>query len=200
LFLTGQSGHGATVEARFWLMLDSNSFSSDYIISPLENKTVWTTGPVTHDNYSYALLNIHSSGVPLEDEKTRLNQPGRAHEWKQTVNSMAVIAGDRARIPGGQIGDGYDKIYSIHTSEEDAHWSGGVGRGDGSASFVKEDLQDTKYGLGPEIKADRLFAKEQDPAPKIDTLEHQHESWDDTANALLGYTAVGYEDPDIASE
>ncbi len=198
--LTGRSGHGGTVEARFWLLLDSNMFSGEYAISPAETKTVWTTGQVTSANYSYALLNIHSVKDTPPNDKTRPDQSGRAREWKQTISTQAVLIADRARIPGGHIGDNYDKIYSVHTSEDDAEWAGSVGRGDGSASFDYQDTQDTKYGAAPTIQADRLFSLDQDTAPHIDILTEPNSIWDDKSNALLGYTSVGYEDDDIASD
>ena len=135
---TGASGNGATVEARFWIMLEDNIFSGDYIISPAETKTVWTTGKVTSANYSYAMLNIHDGmTIPVSDsDRVRPNQAGRAREWRISINTQAVLLADRARIPGGKIRNNYDKIYSIHTSEEDEEWAGSVGRGDGKR-FVR---------------------------------------------------------------
>lgn len=199
--LTGRSGHGATVEARFWLLLDNNSFSGEYLISPAETKTAWTTGQVTSANYSYALLNLHSDGGALDSEKTRPDQTGRAREWKTTINTMAVLVADRARIPDGRIGDDYDKIYSIHSEEDSKTWAGSVGRGDGSASFHFVDAHDTKYDGATLIKNDRLFSLDQDSSRNIDVLADPYATtWNDTANALLGYTAVGYEDDDIASD
>ncbi len=193
------TSHGGTVEGRFWLMLDNNNFSGDYIISPAETKTPWTTGEVTSANYSYAMLNIHSDGRTLPDDQTYPDQAGRASAWKQSINPREVLVSARARIPGGKIGNNYDKIYSIHTSEGES-WAGEVGHGDGSTTFEKPSSLDTQYGNGPAIKADRLFAKDQDSIKKIDKLIDPNATWDDTANALLGYTSVGYEDPDIASD
>ena len=196
------TSHGGTVEGRFWLMLDNNNFSGDYIISPAETKTPWTTGPVTSANYSYAMLNIHDGSTSPSSamDKIRPNQIGRARAWKQSINTQAVLVADRARIPGGRIGDSYDKIYSIHTSEDDEEWAGSVGRGDGSAWFEQGSATDTKYGDGSAIEYDRLFAREQTGDRDYDQLIDPGATWDDTANALLGYTSVGYEDPDIASE
>ncbi len=198
--LTGQSGHGATVEARFWLLLDNNSFSGEYLISPAETKTVWTTGQVTSASYSYALLNIHSNGSALDSEKTRPDQSGRAREWKTTINTQAVLVSDRARIPGGRIGDDYDKIYSIHTEEDSKAWAGSVGRGDGSTSFHFVDAHDTKHGSGTPIENDRLFSLDQDSRRNIDVISNPDHIWDVRSNALLGHTSVGYEDDDIASD
>ena len=194
------SKHGGTVEGRFWTLLDNNAFTGEYLISPSETKTAWRTGEVSADNYSFALLNIHSTGGPLSSDRTRPDQRGRAREWKQSVNTQAILIADRARIPGGRIGDNYDKIYSIHTDPDNGRWAGSVGRGDGSASFENESELDTKYGKGPTIEYDRLFSHSQDPGPQADILNTPGDTWDDESNALLGYTSVGYEDDDIASE
>lgn len=197
---TGLSGHGATVEARFWVLLDNNNISGEYAISPAETKTAWTTGKVSTDNYSYAMLNIHSNPELPEDKQTRPDQRGRAREWKDTINTQAVLVTDRARIKDGHIGEDYDRIYSLHSTEEQPGWIGSVGRGDGSAMFVLSDKQNTKYGSAVRISNDRLFAKEQDPAPNTDVLENPDFTWHNDANALLGYQSVGYEDNDIASD
>ncbi len=197
---TGLSGHGATVEARYWTLLNNNVFSGVYAISPAETKTAWTTGKVTADNYSYALLNIHSNPELPKENKTRPDQKSRAREWRDSINTQAILIADRARITDGQIGDNYDGIYSIHSTEEQTGWIGAIGRGDGSAMYVLTDRTSSKYGAGANISHDRLFAMEQDPAPNSDELDHPDSVWDDTANALLGYRSVGYDDPDIASD
>jgi len=190
--------HGATVEGRFYLMLDENAFVGEYAISPSETKTAWTTKEISTDNYSFALLNIHDTST-VSNDTTRANQSGRSREWKQSVNTQAVLIADRARISGGSIGGNYEEIYSIHTTEDDEKWAGSVGRGDGSASFENEDAQDTKYGSGPTIEDDRMFALDQDTANDYDIIGNT-ETWGDANNALLGYSDIGFADPDIASE
>lgn len=192
--------HGGTVEGRFWIMLDANAFTGDYIISPYETKVAWTTGEVSADNYSFSLLNIHSDSGPLPDDITRPDQVGRAREWRQSINTQAVLIVDRARIPGGWIGNDYDKIYSLYTNQSSEEWAGSVGRGDGSAAFENESMLDTKYDRGPVIEYDRLFSRHQDPGTQADILNVPGHTWDDESNALLGYTSVGYEDDDIASD
>ncbi len=195
---TGASGQGGTVEARFWIMLDNNNFSGDYVISPAETKTAWTTDDVTTQNYSYAMLNIHDgTGTFSATSKIRPSESGRAREWKQSINTQAVLVTDRAR---GDIGN-YEDLYSIHTSEDDADWAGSVGRGDGSASFEQSDLQDTKYGSFSNIEGDRLFSMEQDTSdPEADLVSDTTVTWDESSNALLGYESWGYDDADVASD
>jgi prepilin-type processing-associated H-X9-DG protein len=116
------------------------------------------------------------------------------------LNPKAALASDRACIPGGRIGDNYNNISSILTPEGADYWGGNVGFADGSASFEYDATADTQYGSGPDVETDRLFTRHKDSASNIDQLTDPDAAWDDTANALLGYTSVGYEDGDIASE
>ncbi len=190
---TGSSGDGSTVEARFWIMLDNNNFSGDYIISPAETKTVWTTDDVTTQNYSYAMLNIHNgqNSPTSATDKIRPSESGRAREWKQSINTQAVLLTDRGRQ--GQS-TAYEDIYSIHTSEDDAEWAGSVGRGDGSASFEQDAAQDTKYGSFSNIEADRLFSRFDEGGNEYDVTSDTTVTWDEKSNALLGYQSWGYEE------
>ncbi len=186
---------GAHVAGRYWLMLDNNQFTGEYIISPSETKTNWTTKNVTTANYSFALLNINDTAnlpTTLTDEK-RPNQSGRAQEWKQTINTQAVLIGDRARLTTGSTSTDPSKIYSIHTSEDDEKWAGSVGRGDGSASFENEMALDTKYGSSQNIEADRLFTKEDAGGNEFDVTSTTT-TWNLNSNALLGYNGVGFDE------
>ncbi len=190
---TGASGHSGTVEARFWLMLDNNNFSGDYIISPSETKEQWTEEDVETDHYSYALLNIHDdqTGPTSVTDKIRPSESGRAREWKQSINTQAVLISDRARLTTGDTDGDHDKIFSIHTSEDDEKWAGSIGRGDGSAGFESEIAQNTRYGSGGNIEADRLFTQEDATGNEFDVTDTSI-TWDLKSNALMGYQGVGY--------
>ncbi len=191
---TGNSGHGGTVEARFWIMLDNNAFTGAYAISPSETKTNWTTGRVTSDNYSFALLNIHNQDTigTTVTTKVRPSESGRAREWKQSINTQAVLISDRARISTGTVSTStHNKLYSINTTEDDEKWAGSVGRGDGSASFENQSGQNTKYGSGSTIENDRMFTATQAGGSEFDLI-NTTTTWDLRSNALLGYTRAGF--------
>ncbi len=193
--------HGATVEGRFWLMLDNNNFSGDYAISPSETKTVWTTNKVTSANYSYALLTIHNDSSTPANAKIRPTETGRAREWKDSINTQAVLITDRARLATGDTNSNHDRIYSIHTTEDDEKWAGSVGRGDGSASFENEIGQDTKYGSGARIEADRLFTQEDANDNEFDITDNTV-NWNASllkSNALLGDTGAGFDEDEVGS-
>lgn len=77
---------GVTVEERFYVLLDGDYFTPEYIVSPLEDDFtigVWPgAGAVTSRHYSFALLQLPPQG------------PRRA-EWRQTLNSQAIVVADR---------------------------------------------------------------------------------------------------------
>jgi len=195
---TGKSGHGHTVGARYWILLDRNAFSGEYIISPSETKTEWTTDKVESDNYSYAMLNINddtvaaASGTP--SRMPRPNMITRAREWKANINTQAALLSDRARRDPS-VGTDYEDIYSVHTSADSGTWEGSVGWGDGSAAVENESALDTKYGSGVRIELDRLFADDQD-LPDFDIIGTGTgaPAWDPDGNALLGYSEAGHID------
>lgn len=122
----------ATVEHRFWLLLNGNYFSGEYLISPAETKTVWTTGSLDSSQYSYAMLQLNlSEGQP---------KTGRISEWRQMINSEAIILSDR-----NTGSDADANVQSIH-SVSPGFWHGAVGRNDGSAYFENTHVLDTRYG------------------------------------------------------
>jgi hypothetical protein len=134
-----------SVEHRFWVLLDNNSFTGDYIISPFETKTAWTTGQVSSANYSYAMLQV-------DGEAGKKLEPGRGDEWRQTINTQAVVLSDRNT--GTDAGANIQSVQSPTPGS----WIGAVGRNDGSASFESTHLLDTQYGkAGPVNIDDNLF-------------------------------------------
>lgn len=145
--------NGVNVEARFAEMLGTNQFEGNYIISPAEQKTVWTTGNLTDDNYSYAMLqiaNADDAGEPFQGYGTQ----GRIREWKETLNSSAIIVADRAK------GDATN-IYSIfgkRQSDADKHdYQASIGYNDNHVTFEMTHELKTQYGHGLDIENDHLF-------------------------------------------
>lgn len=128
-----------TVENRFWVLLDNNSFSGEYLVSPSETKTVWQSGPLTTANYSFALLDISDEG-------------GRRDEWRETINVSAITVSDRNTGTSGANAD----VMSIHTGSP-GDWAGSIGRNDGSASFDNTHEQDVRYGRGQTYSLDNIF-------------------------------------------
>jgi prepilin-type N-terminal cleavage/methylation domain-containing protein len=194
---TGLSGHGATNEARFWVMLNNNAFTGEYIISPSETKTEWTTLAVFSNNYSFALLNIDNgtqtytpSGVPPKMPRPNMNT--RISGWGANIHSQAALISDRARRDISKTN--YIDIYSVHTSVDSQVWEGSVAWGDGAAAIESQSEVDTKYGNGNRVQLDRLFSSSKDGGIEFDVIG-VGKVWptDGDDNALLGFSDVGFD-------
>ena len=93
---TGHSGDGTQPGARLWMLLEGNYFTPEYIINPADAVTTEVatdpaTGehrPLTADHYSYALSAITATPPTADPD-------GRTAEWKETLNTAAIMLGDR---------------------------------------------------------------------------------------------------------
>lgn len=135
---TGNSGHGDTAEARFWILLDGNFLTPDYAISPSETdpRTEWSgAGPVTADHYSYALLSI--AGQPEQGPRAI-----RATEWNQSLNTQAIVASDRNTGTNATT-----SVQSVHTSRP-GEWKGAALWNDNHVGFEMTQFFETRYGNG----------------------------------------------------
>ena len=154
---TGHSGDGTQPGARLWMLLDGNYFTPEYLINPSDPVTTEVatnpaTGehrPLTADHYSYALSAITATTPPA-------NPDGRTAEWKETLNTAAIVLGDRA------IGTGPTDISSVWTPTGSGDWRGGVVRNDNSTSFETDatGFEQTKYANHPANALDKLFEDE----------------------------------------
>lgn len=127
-----------TVEYRYSELLNNNYFSGGYAINPIDTKTVWTTGPVTKDNYSYDMLDV--------------SDKERRRAWRDSINTRAVTISDRNTGTSNALSD----VSSLYTHGP-GNWNGSIGRGDGSASFEISCEQETQYGSGPVRQNDNIF-------------------------------------------
>jgi len=175
---TGSSGDGETVQARYWIMLRGEFFTPEYAISPLETAEVTeyepgldnVAAPVQWNDrvkhYSYAMLDIRPAS------------PGRRAEWKQTLNSQAIILSDRNT---GHDAD--ERVNSIHVDEdEEGAWRGSVLWNDNHVAFDnRHDHFATKYGAGQLLQEEGA-----DWGDGYDNLF----SSEDTPNGQAGYDAL----------
>ncbi len=156
---TGNSGDGNTIQARYWIMLRGEFFTPDYAVSPNETADI---DPVDYDgwdddtvptvkwderdkNYSYAMLGFRkgraNNGQPPSFAVNADDAP-RAAEWRQTLNSQAVVLSDR------NAGDNAtNQVESIHSGER-GEWRGGVLWNDNHVGFESEQYLETKYANG----------------------------------------------------
>lgn len=133
-----------SVAPRLKALLDGNYVGPDYLLNPADRHAkVWRSGtPFTPQNYSYALLEIGNAG-------------GRRAEWSETLNTQAVVAGDR-----NTGADATTHVQSVWTSTP-GDWRGSVVRNDNSVAFETDHfLSRLQYGEAAEIPNDNLF----DPA------------------------------------
>jgi prepilin-type N-terminal cleavage/methylation domain-containing protein len=148
--------NGAPASNRFALLLLQNFFTGEYAISPAEAKTIWTTGTVGTGNFSYALLNIASTG-----------DAGKLTEWGNTINTAGVVLSDRAG-GGANAGAGNDvnlvttSLWVTSTTNatnatNSTNWRGTVGWNDNHVSFESNSiLGTTRYGAVTNT-SDNLF-------------------------------------------
>ena len=161
---TGNSGFGDEVQARMWILLRGDFFSPVYAISPSESYNVTEYDPMDDPtrnavewssngerNYSYAMLqftrdNQQIGGATNPAFGINNNTAQRASEWKQTLNSQAVVITDRnvGSGAGTQVNSG---AQSIHTDEA-GEWRGSVLWNDNHVGFESEQFFETKYGNG----------------------------------------------------
>ena len=155
--LTGHSGNGTQPAARLWMMLEGNYFPPEYLLNPADTASIEAMGrdasglypPLTATNHSYALLQITAPSGPTTPPD------GRTFEWRETLNTAAVVMGDRA------IGTGPSDFHSVWTKPGSHDWLGGVVRNDNSTGFeTSTRFANTKYGNHPTNAFDELFEDE----------------------------------------
>ena len=140
----------ATVEYRFQQLLDGNYFTGEYAISHAENKAAWTTGTVTSENYSYAMLDIDAG------------PGGRRNEWRDILNPNAVAISDR--------NTGNDATANVQSAHLDTpgEWRGQVAYNDNHVVFETTHVLPTGYTVFDQDghssilqhKTDNLFASD----------------------------------------
>ena len=169
---TGTSGPGDDIEARYWLMLNGDFFTPEYAISPSETANVVeyndggapATTPVTWNatarHYSYALLQFQRQNVN-GTLQIRAEDTGRGAEWKQTLNSQAIVVSDRNTGSNNATGT-MGQIRSIHT-DEDGEWEGSVLWNDNHVNYESEPTFETKYANGSlnDAGGDNLFTDQE---------------------------------------
>ena len=168
------------VEQRYQALLEADLLEPRDLVSPAEFDAGIAPArgqSVTVSNYSHAMLQITESG-------------GRQMEWRSTLNSQAVVLGDRnigsANSPEGILWAARHAAPDIQyaamgctsgdSDEEDAQedgegaeagppptgaWAGYVTWNDGHTSLLDGPVTQTKYANGT-LSDDHLFIAESD--------------------------------------
>jgi prepilin-type N-terminal cleavage/methylation domain-containing protein len=143
--------------ARYELLLLGEYFAGDYMTSPAENKTMWTTGDLTTDNFSYAMLLLVGVTTGLPDNPVQLDTRPRYDEWAaENLNTQAIVMGDR-NITGDHNADALDDlVQSVWTSHQ-GDWKGTVVYNDNHVDFESSHRLDNQMGDGPNLEDDNIF-------------------------------------------
>ena len=162
---------GAFTQGKFEVLLDGNYFTGDYAISPAETKTAWTTDVVETENYSYAMLHTRHFGVGQNYAALWK----RAEEWRDTLNTEAVVIADRDTNDSTALPD----VESLWTEEGSQEWRGSTGWNDNHVVFETTQTLTTKYGNGENHDEDELF----------DNSDRTGDPPDEQDDAVLRYEA-----------
>lgn len=142
---TGGSGHGDSTEARFWILIHGDYITPEDALAPADERaTAYVTPddesqvtPVTHENYSYAMLDI--TGEPGE---VPIYRPGATREWRQSTNPMGIVMSDRNCADPTEDRAAPTSIW--HNEE----WHGNVLWSDGHVTYDETHIFETRYGNG----------------------------------------------------
>ena len=152
---TGSTQQGDFVQSRYFILLTGDYFTPEYAISPSETSNVteyvesntatntavvWNTGTGAK-NYSYAMLAF--ARTSNTNMAVVAGSAPRAAEWKQTLNSQAIVVSDRNNGAGNTLA----AARSIHTDEA-GDWAGSVLWNDNHVGFENEAVFETKYANG----------------------------------------------------
>ena len=170
---TGHSGDGTHPGAVFWMMLEDNYFTPEYIINAADARAIETPfddalghyEPITSAHYSYAILGLAEARQKTEDGiPPGLDQ--RSDEWTESLNTSAVMLSDRA------IGTGRHDLSSVWTMPGSGDWRGGLTHNDNSTATTNTHIvENTQYGQGQANSTDDVF--EDDPNADDAFLVHQ---------------------------
>jgi len=172
---TDYEGEFAQPSNAFAIMLNGNFFTPDYILNPadtdsseanLENATNAAISIVGADfKFSYALLNIMdgTETAPVAPATASVDSPTytRSSEWKETLNTSAVVISDRNTGTGTLSTDTTSGtgISSVWNEKDGGDWRGTITKNDNSTSFETTSLvEQTKYGNGKSTPDDELFS------------------------------------------
>jgi prepilin-type N-terminal cleavage/methylation domain-containing protein len=138
-------------------LLNGSYFTPGYLISPAETNTATIVtasataasgAAMTTAQTSYALSQVQFGIVATGGGAISTSDTGRAPEWKDNTNTLAVVLGDRVLSQGSEFAGVTDitaaSARSIWTTT-DGDWRGGVVFGDNSTSFLTTTTTSTKY-------------------------------------------------------
>ncbi len=150
---SGGTSNGRNSSSRFAILLNNNAFTPEYIINPVDTFT--PADPTTNNQLNFSGANQNFSYATLVTEDGSGVQDLRRTEWRETINTQAIVLSDRNT--GG--GTTEAETESVWTDAGSGQWRGTVTRNDGSTSFESSDQGfTTQYAGGPTLDDDALFS------------------------------------------
>ncbi len=132
---------GWETDERYEELLDESYFTGEYVISPGETKTQWTSGDLLTANYSFTMLAI-SEGP----ERT---------EWKDTINTEALVVSDRMASGTPGTATSYTSVWTTDAGD----WRGSTAWNDNHVKFEQTATGfTTKYGSTVNSADDDIFS------------------------------------------
>lgn len=148
--ITGNSGDGDTLAARYRLLAGGKYVASLSFIDPRDTLTAWTTGRLTVGQFSYAMLDIST---------TNGSAGARRFSWRDIGDSRTAMVSDRNTGVGTQTNPNpaADANVRGHWSKGVGFWAGYVSWCDGHVSFERSQFMPmTSYQVP--IKDDKGLA------------------------------------------
>lgn len=176
--------HGATVEGRMSIMLEAEYFTPDYIIHPNdpvphEAYDIGSATPFDTVNNAYALLEIGFNAGQGPSER----KPVIVSEWRDTMNSQAIVGGERLLdVEGGAFGDPNAYISVWNNNPGKAEWS--VVWNDNHTDIQSTALFETKYGRHAN-DFDDLYSRQKTSSGNTQTPVSPGVAADGDANTML---------------
>jgi prepilin-type N-terminal cleavage/methylation domain-containing protein len=123
---------GASMSARYYILLNGSFIAGDLLINDQETLTKWSdsTKLPSTDQFSYVPLRIADSSTATDFG----NQAGRAAEWRDNANSQSILISDR-NTAAAPLSNKVRSVWSTSTGTQ-ADWKGVVLWGDNHAEFL----------------------------------------------------------------
>ncbi|MEM1353399.1 MAG: prepilin-type N-terminal cleavage/methylation domain-containing protein [Planctomycetota bacterium] len=146
--------NGRNSSGVFAIALNTDSFTPDYLLNPVEINGQAVGGTDTDldfdDNPAGDPINFSYANLFWQESGTGPQEGPRVAEWKESYNTQAIVIGDR------RIGSGTTRS-SLWTQEGEGRWEGTITRNDNSTGYEQSDEgYTTQYG-GNTVEEDSLF-------------------------------------------
>ena len=143
------------------LMLNDNLFPPEYCNNPadpgVEPVDLSVNAAIGANNFSYGMLELNDAD-PNPNAGDKKPDRARAAEWKETLNTAAVMMSDLNTGGDAIVGSA---VSSVWTEDESGDWRGGISRNDNSTSFATSpEFEQSKYGNFAANPTDNIFAED----------------------------------------